>query len=245
MASTAQAQLVIISDAKVVTTTHQVTETSIIVDGQATPMPPDAGEKSEEKKSQTKLIETSLSSLASYGPATIEFETLDGVDASKAFRPAGEDRWIVVSPGKYRVIALAVEKDTFRIKREKYLVESDGIPDNPDAPDAQVGDNLKVLVVYETEDLTKQRFVSDIIASPIVRNYLRSKARRPDGTENFRFFDQHTTFSSCAPDGFCKAMQRPRASLPWVIISNDKTSFEGPLPAGVSDFLKLLRSYGG
>lgn len=40
------------------------------------------------------------------------------------------------------------------------------------------------------------------------------------------------------------AMQRKRDSLPWAIVSNGKTGFEGPLPASLAAWDALLDAYG-
>lgn len=41
------------------------------------------------------------------------------------------------------------------------------------------------------------------------------------------------------------AMSRPRSGLPWVIISNGQTGYEGPLPESLTEWEALLAKYGG
>ncbi len=41
------------------------------------------------------------------------------------------------------------------------------------------------------------------------------------------------------------ALKRKRGALPWLVISNGKSGFEGPLPATVDETLTLLKKYGG
>jgi hypothetical protein len=40
------------------------------------------------------------------------------------------------------------------------------------------------------------------------------------------------------------ALARPRKSLPWIVVSNGKTGFEGPLPGNAAEMLALLKKYG-
>ena len=40
-------------------------------------------------------------------------------------------------------------------------------------------------------------------------------------------------------------MAKTRATLPWVVIANDSSTFEGPLPVTKAEYLILLRKYGG
>lgn len=39
------------------------------------------------------------------------------------------------------------------------------------------------------------------------------------------------------------ALARPRASLPWLVASNGKTGFEGPLPSSVTDLIAVLEKH--
>jgi hypothetical protein len=85
-----------------------------------------------------------------------------------------------------------------------------------------------------------------ILFAKSIRTYLDSKSPvGVDGkTHDWRIYDQNidtTTDSQVFKD----AMNRPRKSVPWIIVGNGKTGFEGPLPATVDDTLNLLRKYGG
>ena len=58
---------------------------------------------------------------------------------------------------------------------------------------------------------------------------------------NWRVLDQNSEFATDSP--WKTAMQRPRASLPWLIVSSDKGSYEGPLPADNAAMLAKVQEY--
>lgn len=117
----------------------------------------------------------------------------------------------------------------------------------PVNPSPFAGDGLRCLIVYETADLTRMpASQQQILFAKSIRTYLDSKSPLGiDGkTHDWRIYDQNidTTADS---QTFKDAMNRPRKSVPWIIVGNGKTGFEGPLPATVDDTLTLLRKYGG
>lgn len=116
-------------------------------------------------------------------------------------------------------------------------------PPSPPAPIPVAG--LRVLIVYESADLPKMPPAqAAIIFGQQVRTWLLANCVvGPDGkTREVRMWDKDT-----ATTGESKLWQdafaRPRQSVPWLIVSNGKTGFEGPLPANVDDFLALVKRY--
>lgn len=101
------------------------------------------------------------------------------------------------------------------------------------------GDGLHVLVVYDPDKLSAmtddQRA---ILYGADVRTYLNSK-----GTDVWRIWKSTVDASNEAPL-WKDAFSRKRDSLPWIVVSNGKTGFEGPLPANVASTLTLLKTYG-
>lgn len=115
-------------------------------------------------------------------------------------------------------------------------------PDNP-APIPEPG--FRVLMVYETGEVLPPG-TSSVMFSKQVRDYLDAKcvAGRDGVTKEWRIWDKDVDTSNETPV-WQAAMKRERASVPWIVISNGKTGFEGPLPGNVPDALKLLKKYGG
>jgi hypothetical protein len=110
----------------------------------------------------------------------------------------------------------------------------------------QAGNGFRVLVVYDTATITslpaKQQ---DVIFGGTIRDYLnKTCVKGPDGTPDWRMWDQSIDGVS-ESEMWAKVMKRPRKSLPWLIVCNGVTAYEGPLPADANDMLTLLKKYGG
>lgn len=125
-------------------------------------------------------------------------------------------------------------------------------PPTPPGPKPQpstapiAGNGFKVLIVFESQDATRYPAAQqNAIYGADVRTYLNSRcATGPDGkTKEWRIYDQNT-----AMDGESKvwqdAMKRERKSLPWLILSDGKSGYEGPLPGTVEEIDGLLKKWG-
>lgn len=112
-------------------------------------------------------------------------------------------------------------------------------PEPGPAPIPQTG--LRVLIVEETAERTAA--TSAIIGSTAIRSYVAEKcAKGPDGkTPEFRIYDKDVTGESAV---WQEAMKLPRQSLPWLIVSNGKQGYEGPLPKTPAETLTLLKKFG-
>lgn len=122
---------------------------------------------------------------------------------------------------------------------EKPRPKPDTEPDPPPIPNLA---GLHILIIYEKDDTLPFRQDS-IIHGERARNWM--DAHTPtlgDGQHAWRIYDQNADLSG-ALDPWRKGMSRPRDALPWIIISNAKTGYEGPLPANVDAFLQLLERY--
>ena len=126
-------------------------------------------------------------------------------------------------------------------------------PDDPKPPDPIVelppipGPGLKVLLTYESGVLMPGAQIA-ILNGKTVRDYLEAKSPvGPDGkTKEYRIYDKDTDTSG-ESKLWQDAMKRPRTQVLWCIISDGKSkanSYEGPLPASVDEFMKLLRKAG-
>ena len=122
-------------------------------------------------------------------------------------------------------------------------------PPSPPAPSDEAPikvPGFRVMLIYESEDLTKMPASQQLILySKEVRDYLKAKCVENEvKTGEYYILDKDADVSSL-PKYIQEAFARPKKSIPWMLISDGKTGYEGPLPANVTDTLKLLKKYGG
>lgn len=104
-------------------------------------------------------------------------------------------------------------------------------------------DGFRVLIIYESSDMTKYSWEQQaILASQDIRDFLNQNCVKEGSTPAYRMFDPDVDLKNESPI-WQKAMARPRTEIPWVIISNGKTGFEGPLPKTPTAFLELCKKY--
>lgn len=108
----------------------------------------------------------------------------------------------------------------------------------PVDPPPVPGEGQHVLLIEESED--RSRLPSGqlaIITSVDLRAWLSSQGW------DWRIWDQHMDAS--LDDGwFRQAAGLSRSSIPWVIISNGRQGYSGPLPPTVGELKSLIGRYG-
>lgn len=108
---------------------------------------------------------------------------------------------------------------------------------------------LRVLIVYDP--LTKTALPKEqqsILTSVPLRVYLRSKCAPDRMAEQdgkaYRIWESTTVANNPGLEQWKAAMGRPRASLPWIVISNyPNGGYEGPLPANPDKTIELIKKY--
>ena len=118
-------------------------------------------------------------------------------------------------------------------------------PNPPGPVEPVVAGNLRVLIVEETAE--RHRLMPDQIAmltAGEVRNYLIAKTAKVGNTPGYRILDKDADLKH--EDGYWRElMGKPRQSVPWIVIKNDKTEYAGPLPKSLVEVMGLLKKYGG
>lgn len=115
----------------------------------------------------------------------------------------------------------------------------------PPSPAPMPATNLRVLFVTESSKTLPSGKLAAMKAKS-VRDYLNAKCDTEGMTKAWRVFDKDQPFAASTKGGVWQdAIARGQKELPWVVISNGKKGFEGPVPASDAELLKLLQEYGG
>jgi hypothetical protein len=122
-------------------------------------------------------------------------------------------------------------------------------PPDPFSAGMTAGDaaTLRVLIVYDNAAVAKLTAGQySAVYGAAIRAYLNSHcAVGTDGkTHEWRIWPTAMDGSGDEPV-FAKAFKRPHASVPWVIIGNGTTGFEGKLPDTIDETMTLLKKLGG
>lgn len=189
------------------------------------------------------------------GPFTVYAKFADGPDRMELKTFAGPHVFLItpVKAGDCELFVVPEKWETADDIRSRTIrVETGEGPKPPPHVDpvepAPIPDKgFRVLIVYETSDLAKLPAAQTaVLTSAEVRGYLNDKCvAGPDGkNKEWRVFDKDTDVSR-ESKLWQAAMKRERKSVPWIVVSNGTTGFEGPLPANIADTLVLLKKYGG
>lgn len=128
------------------------------------------------------------------------------------------------------------------------LILGDGPkPDEPKppAPAPIAAEGLHVLIVVESSDAAKlpPKQVSMLTARS-VRDYLDSHCPKVNGTPEWRIWDKDVSTANESPL-WREAFARKRGGVPWIVVSNGKAGYDGPLPGSIEELLALLKRFGG
>ena len=124
----------------------------------------------------------------------------------------------------------------------------------PPAPIPVAG--LHVLIIYESAEKGPEGKVKRgmppeqqaILTAAEVLGYLNAKCPKgPDGrTAEWRVWDWDVPTGAESKLWQDAMARKPtKDKLPWIIVSDGKSGFEGPLPRNIADMMVLLRKWGG
>jgi len=116
-------------------------------------------------------------------------------------------------------------------------------PVPPPSPAPIPVDGFRVLIIFDDEKTIPKlpEKQQQIIYSLNVREYLdKACAKSQDGTPEYRMFPVKV---QGAEKVWADAMARPRTSLPWMVVSNGKTGWEGPLPGDVAAAMEIFKKH--
>ena len=105
---------------------------------------------------------------------------------------------------------------------------------------------LRVLIVFDKAgQIAMPAGQQEIVYGAEMRTYLNAKCVvGPDGkTKDWWILDKAQNVTAL-PKYWQDAFARPRVSVPWLLVSDGKSGFEGPLPANLADMMTILKKFG-
>lgn len=138
-----------------------------------------------------------------------------------------------------------------RIKVGPVVPQPDPPPGpNPPGPAPIPLSGLRVLILEETSN--RQSLPPSqvsVLTSGEIRGYLNTKcAKNAAGSPEYRVLDIDNNVSALEKhwqDAVDSYKKLPSKTLPWLIVSDGKTGYQGPLPVTVDETMTLLKKYGG
>lgn len=155
--------------------------------------------------------------------------------------------------GRYRLLAYAAQGDEPTEPAICVVVVGDAPPGpgpdpkppdpKPDPPGPKPTGGLRVLIVYESANLAAMpEAQSKILFSAQVRAALNAACEADGAVKGWRIFDKDVDASGDTA-GWAALLARPRASVPWVVMTRGGTVVhDAALPADADAFLALLAS---
>lgn len=193
------------------------------------------------KPGRLKKIETTLSSKKFVWKSVGDYDCVPDSSGKSAIV-------LFPLPGEFTLLVIGAKADEPLLETITIKVEGDA-PKPPPGPGPEPkpdpvnpppipGDGLRVLMVYETSKTNEPGHLP--LFSKTIRDYLDAKCV----AAGYRIFDKDID-ASRDNKIWQDAIKRPRTQIPWIVISNGKTGFEGPLPQTVPETLELLKKFGG
>lgn len=164
--------------------------------------------------------------------------------------------YVVTKPGKHELEINVIGQNPLSWDDETVMVEVGQGPNPPPTPPGPTpptpdpnypapidGPGLRVLFISET-GASLPREIDEAFYSTAIASYLNANCAKVDGFPDFRRVDTDDAARFTDPNHrFAKALARPRTALPWLIISNGVTGYEGPFPGGEAATLELIKSF--
>lgn len=158
-------------------------------------------------------------------------------------------RWAIVTsavPGRYRIAAYSDAGGppaycVVIVEGEAPKPPPDPKVDPPTPKPPTPAGGVRVLIVYESAELAAMpEAQQSILFGMPTRKILNDTCEQDGAVKGWRIFDKDVD-ASADTKGWADLLRRPRASVPWVIITRGGTpAHEGPLPADAAAFAALL-----
>ena len=230
-------ELITTSEVTGIEVTEQIQTYRLDINGDGKPDIEEVTDESEVGKREIPATLITINSAASNIRVAVEDQSRNRVELQKL----SDTQYLATEPGKFYVRVTVVDFAANIFDEQAAVIEVG--PSEPENPTPPAEPSLKVLIVYETSEVTRE--VGDIVASPIIRSYLSDRCKKDvNGGPLFRFIDKDAKFQDCTDNFWCSSLDGA-TTVPWISISNGTDSYSGALPATVTQTLDLLKKYGG
>ena len=187
--------------------------------------------------------------------ANIEVDATDTQRSPVEYRQLSGNRYMLDRPGKYWVEVTAIDFAKNIYGKKTVVVEVGKSPapgptppgpgpTPPPTPDGNApieGLGLRVLFVHESSQALPSE-LQEVFYGATVRSWLNVNAIKVDGVPDWRIVDPDTKYTD-PNHRFAKALARPRTSLPWLIVSNGSSGYEGPFPGDATTTLEFIKAF--
>lgn len=180
------------------------------------------------------------------GPLRLRGRFVGGSGAIETKRFAGPFVYVIeaTKPGRDELLIVPVgAKAEGEAKRVTFLVGNVVPPVDPEPEPPIPAAGLHVLVVYEA-NATLPAGQAAILTGQATRSMLNDVCTTDArGLKAYRLLPVGVEFGPDELPVWKTAFARPRTATPWVVISNGRRGYEGPLPKSERDFAELVRSF--
>jgi hypothetical protein len=177
------------------------------------------------------------------------------VPAGVKFTDSGESIAVTECPNGdvafgVKTVTVDFDKKTAKTVTGSLTVRVGTLPPKPPPDPAPIpAAGLSVLIIEETAARStlprEQLLTMTATGAGSVRDYLVTHCvKGPNGWPEWRILDKDTDMSN-ESKFWQDAMKLPRgAELPWLMVTNGKAGYSGPLPKTQAETLKILKQYG-
>jgi hypothetical protein len=192
------------------------------------------------------------------------------ISGSAEIVEAGNTLYVWASPGSYKVSLTFIDFSSGKAERARFSFTVSGTtpvppgpgpnPPGPDPPGPKPTPapinrpGLHVLILYDAENTQLPKGQSNILEGKQVRDWLEANTVADPEIANWKTYwiTPHKSDVSKMPKTWQDAFNRAKSAsvaagnkLPWLIVSNGTTGFEGPLPNSPAEFITLAQKYVG
>ena len=155
-------------------------------------------------------------------------------------QPVALSGQLTIAPGETRAYVLEASRDGHTVKETRIVT----VTDLPPPPIAEPGFRVMIIEdVFSRKDLPTDQYNVIMSTAPgSFREFLLARAVKVHGVPDLRFISHTNPLDQDAPY-WQAAAKLPRDSYPWLIVSNGKAGYSGPLPKTTAEALALVRPF--